>query len=86
MYTPQNNWRTNTINYNIDSFCVEHIENQFNHIVKKFGTSLTPYCKWNSKMKMVENDTNMWKLDLNVLKCHFCVCDPWTTELHEKNE
>ena len=22
-YTPQNNWRTNTINYNIDAFCEE---------------------------------------------------------------
>ena len=24
-YTPQNNWRTNTINYNIDAFCEERI-------------------------------------------------------------
>ena len=24
-YTPQNNWRTNTLNYNIDAFCVERI-------------------------------------------------------------
>ena len=26
------------------------------------------------------------KLDLNALECHFFVCDPWTTELHEMNE
>ena len=25
IYTPQNNWRTNAINYNIDAFCVERI-------------------------------------------------------------
>ena len=24
-YTPQNNWRTNTINYNSDAFCLERI-------------------------------------------------------------
>ena len=24
-YTPQNNWRTNAISYNIDAFCVERI-------------------------------------------------------------
>ena len=25
IYTPQNNWRTNAINYNIDAVCVERI-------------------------------------------------------------
>ena len=25
LYTPQNNLRTNTIDYNIDAFCEEHI-------------------------------------------------------------
>ena len=40
---------------------------------------------------MVENVTNkdffvILKLDLNALECHFFVCDPWTTELHEMNE
>ena len=24
-YTPQNNWRTNTFNYNFEAFCVERI-------------------------------------------------------------
>ena len=25
IFTPQKNWRTNAINYNIGAFCVEHI-------------------------------------------------------------
>ena len=45
-----------------------------------------PYCKVKQQMKMVENDTEHVKLDLAVLEFHFCVCDPWTTELHEMNE
>ena len=40
---------------------------------------------------MVENVTNkdflvILKFDLNALECHFFVCDPWSTRLHEMNE
>ena len=40
---------------------------------------------------MVESVTNkdffvILNCDLNALECHFFVCDPWTTELHEMNE
>ena len=58
MYTPQNNWRDNIINYNIDTFCVEHIlKTNFTIEPKIFGHLRRPIAKWNSKNNMVENVT-----------------------------
>ena len=58
-YTPQNNWRTNAINYNIDAFCVERILKTYFTISPEFFEHLwCPIAKWNSKKKMVENVTN----------------------------
>ena len=50
--TPQNNRRTNTINYNIDVFCVDRILKTDFTIY--FGHLWSPIAKWNSKKKMVE--------------------------------
>ena len=80
LYTPQNNWRTNAINYNIEAFCVERIlKTNFTILPKFFRQLWRPIAKWNGKKKMVENVTNkdffvILKLDLNALECHFlCV-------------
>ena len=79
-YTPQNNWRTNTINYNIDAFCVERIlKTNFTIESNFFGHLWRLIAKCNSKKKLVKNVTNkgfcvILKLGLNVVECHFlCV-------------
>ena len=44
-YSPQNNSRTNTFNYNIDASCVERILKTNLKTKPIFLTSLTPYCQ-----------------------------------------